>query len=79
MNKLIYEIFDSIIVNSHYDDKADKVIQEEITSLLKPFEQTIDDREYEKLRDTLFSISLTAEKEGFNMGFRFALSLLKNL
>ena len=79
MNNIINEIFDSVVVNSKFDDMADKVIQKEITSLLKPYEKTLSNIEYEKLRDILYSISLTAKKEGFCIGFDLAIAMMKNL
>lgn len=79
MNSIINEIFDSVVVNGKFDDMADKVIQKEITCLLKPYEKTLGKIEYEELRDLLYSISLTAKKEGFSIGFNLVLAMMKNL
>lgn len=60
MNPFIYEMFDTMIANSSYKDDADKKIQSEVSLLLKPYEQTRNRKEYEKLRDILFSVSITS-------------------
>lgn len=77
MNRLIYEIFDTMkSSNTECMDTALLNIENAVKNLLEPLNDTLTDEEYENLRDIVYGAAYAAEKEMFSVGFYFALDLL---
>ena len=75
------EILESIFCNTRDDFFATKalerVITNEIDELIEPFKE-LSPVQYEELKDLLFSSALSGEKQGFILGFKYAVHLLVN-
>lgn len=77
MNGLIYEIYD-FMKNTELEgmNHADMKIEAEIKNLLEPLKDKLTNKEYEQLRNMMFSVSYTAGREMFAVGFYYAQDLL---
>ncbi|MFP3152910.1 hypothetical protein LQZ18_00465 [Lachnospiraceae bacterium ZAX-1] len=76
MKKLIYSIFDNAKADIPQIEVAEGNITKEIESLLKPLKGRLTVEQYEEIRSPLFEAGLTAEREGFALGFGYAVHLL---
>lgn len=75
MNELL-KIYENVIRHEEEAVNMERRVNEEIIQLSKPYEEQLSSRELEKLQDIMFSVALTAEHEGFQLGMRYFAKLL---
>lgn len=73
-------MLESIYNNTRMDFPLTKIIEasitEEIDNILKQQKSAMSSQELEELRNLLFEVSDMSEKQGFVLGFRYAMALL---
>lgn len=75
MNKLL-KIYESVIRHEKETTSMEEYVTEEIIQLSKPFEEKLSIEELEELQDAMFSVALTAEQKGFQLGVKYLAKLL---
>ena len=75
MSELL-KIFENVVRHSKEAADMEKRVNEEIIQLSKPYEEQLSSKELEKLQDIMFSVALTAEHEGFQLGVKYFAKLL---
>lgn len=76
MDKMIEEIYESIIMEKGYMAKTDREILDRIEELFIEEKTEMEWEKYEKCRDKAFSVASMAGESGFVLGFRYAFTLL---
>ena len=79
MNDLFKKFYNSVLVYEKEVIKHSKVVDEEITQLMKPYEDKLNKEELDELYNLLCSVSLTAEQNGFELGVRLTIKMLVEL
>lgn len=75
MSELL-KIYENVIRHEEETVSMERRVTEEIIRLSKPYEEQLSSKELEKLQDTMFSVALTAEHEGFQLGVKYIIRLL---
>lgn len=78
MENLYGKIFDDVMVNEKETRKCCKAADGEIFRIMDKFKNRFDEDELEELKDDLFSVSLAAEKAGFELGVKFLFRLMNS-
>lgn len=76
MNGRIKEIYQFLSSETNYLKEVEKDIEEEVENLLEKNILDLNGKEYEEMRDKLFSITSFAEETGFIKGFQYAVELM---
>ena len=79
MKKLILKVFETVIKTEEESIKTEACIDEEVFRLIEPFEEILDGKEMEMLKDALFSVAITGEETGFQLGVKTTIRLLLEL
>lgn len=79
MKDLLKKIYDDVLAYEHDIVKANVKVDNEISQLIRNYENQLSDNELERLRELLSVVALTAEQTGFENGVRFAVKLLYSL
>lgn len=75
MSELL-NIYENVIRHTEEAADMERRVTEEIIQLSKPYEEQLSSKELEKLQDIMFSVALTAEHEGFQLGIKYFAKLL---
>lgn len=75
MNELL-KIYENVVRHEKEAANMERRVTEEISQLSKPYEKQLSSKELEKLQDIMFSVALTAEHEGFQLGVKYFVKLL---
>lgn len=73
------EIYKRVVEDSKYMDAAIKTIEVEAEKSLESYWEDTAIKDYEKIRDILFSVATIAEEESFLVGFQYAVSLMSDI
>lgn len=73
------EIYKRVVEDSKYMDAAIKTIEVEAEKSLESYWEDTAIKDYEKIRDILFSVAAIAEEESFLVGFQYAVSLMSDI
>lgn len=79
MNELLKKIYNNVLVYEEQVTKISKVVDDEINTLIEPYQDKLSDTELEELKDLLSSTALVAEQTGFEIGMRFAIKLIVSM
>ena len=79
MNETLQKIYDNIVCYEKETVEAGWRIDDEIKNLTQPHEKELDAEELDELKSIISQTALVAEREGFEIGVRFAIKLLTAL
>lgn len=79
MNKLLFKIYQNVICYEKDTIARNKMVDEEINSIIEPYKEQLCEEQLEELKNLLASIALTAEQTGFETGVQFVIKLLYSL
>lgn len=79
MNETLQKIYDDIVCYEKETVDAGWRIDREIKDLIHPYEEKMDAEEFDELKSIMSQTAYTAEREGFEIGVRFALRLFTAL
>ena len=75
MNELL-KIYENVVRHEEEATNMERRVTEDIIQLSKPYEEQLSSKELEKLQDVMFSVALTAEHEGFQLGVKYFAKLI---
>ena len=78
MDNLYGKIFDHVMVNEKETIKCCNAVDSEVERLMNKSQSKCNEDELEDLKDELFSITLVAEKAGFELGVKFLFRLMNS-
>lgn len=76
MQKLLFDIFDNMQDKIPEQEEANKKICDEINKEVAIYKKQFPEYDWEALRDLCFSVTYTAKKEWFSVGFYYAIGLI---
>ena len=76
MKDEVYRLFDSMVENFSNQEFENQVIDEEVERQMTELKEMFEISDQEAVQDRLFEVAHTAKREGFVMGFRYAVVLL---
>lgn len=76
MNELIKKIYMEIICYEEDVLKTGKQLDREVATLLKPYEEELDEKHLEIVKTLMYQTILVAEQEGFWLGIKYAVKLM---
>lgn len=75
MHDVLKKLFDKVIFYEADCIKVGRKLDEEANTIIEPLRESMLEKELETIRDMIFSASYTAEKKGFYLGIRTALTM----
>ncbi|MBQ2800255.1 MAG: hypothetical protein IJF03_02570 [Lachnospiraceae bacterium] len=75
-NAMLENIYENARMNFPLTKIVEATITEEIDNILKQQKPAMSSQDLEELRNLLFEVSDISEKQGFVLGFRYAVALL---
>lgn len=75
MSELL-KIYENVIRHEEETVSMERRVTEEILQLSEPYKEQLSGEELEKLQDIMFSVALTAEHEGFQLGIKYFAKLI---
>ncbi len=75
-NAMLETIYENARMNFPLTKIIEATITEEIDNILKQQKPAMSSQDLEELRNLLFEVSDISEKQGFVLGFRYAVALL---
>lgn len=75
MNETLKKIYDDIVCYQKETVEAGWRIDREIKDLIHPYEEKLDTEQLDELKSIMSQTAYIAEREGFEIGVRFALKL----
>lgn len=75
-NAMLETIYENARMNFPLTKIIEATITEEIDNILKQQKLAMSSQDLEELRNLLFEVSDISEKQGFVLGFRYAVALL---
>ncbi len=79
MNDLLKKIYSEILIYEKDIITTNQKADEAIYKLLKTYQKSLTDDEYEKIKEITFSVTSIAEQAGFENGIRFTIKLIHSL
>lgn len=79
MNETLKKIYDDIVCYQKETVEAGWRIDREIKDLIHPYEEKLDTEQLDELKSIMSQTAYIAEREGFEIGVRFALKLFTAL
>lgn len=75
MHDVLKKFFDKVIFYGADCIKVGRKLDEEVNTIIEPLRESMSEKELETIRDMIFSALYTAEKNGFYLGIRTALTM----
>ena len=75
MHDVLKKLFDKVIFYEADCIKVGRKLDEEVNTNIEPLRESMSEKELETIRDMIFSASYIAEKNGFYLGIRTALTM----
>lgn len=69
------KIYDNVVKNESETIQIEKRVDELVYELIAPYENLLNDKEMDSLKDLLFTVALEAKQTGFEIGARFVIKL----
>ena len=76
MYDVLKKLFDKVIFYEPDCIKVGRKLDEEVNSIIEPLRKSMSEKELETIRDMIYSASYSAEKYGFYLGIRTAITML---
>lgn len=76
MHDMWNKLFDKVIFYEPDCIKVGRMLDEEVNAIVEPLKESMSEKELEVIRDMIYSASLPAQKYGFNLGIRTAMTML---
>ena len=75
MQDMWNKLFDKVVFYEPDCIKVGRMLDEEANAILEPLKESMSETELEVIRDMIHSIAFSAQKYGFNLGIRTALTM----
>ena len=75
MQDMWNKLFDKVVFYEPDCIKVWRMLDEEVNAILEPLKESMSETELEVIRDMIHSIAFSAQKYGFNLGIRTALTM----
>ena len=79
MNELLKKIYNEILVYEKDIIATNKVVDNTVYELIKSYHQNLTAKEYDELKQLIFSAVSIAEQAGFENGVRFSIKIMHSL
>lgn len=76
MHDVLNKLFDKVIFYEPDCIKVGRKHDEEVNAIIEPLRESMSEKELEMIRDMIYSASYSAEKYGFYIGIRTAITML---
>lgn len=76
MRDMWNKLFDKVIFYEPDCIKVGRMLDEEVNAIVEPLKESMSEKELEVIRDMIYSASYSAQKYGFNLGIRTAMTML---
>ena len=76
MHNMWNKLFDKVIFYEPDCIKVGRMLDEEVNAIVEPLKESMSEKELEVIRDMIYSASYSAQKYGFNLGIRTAMTML---
>lgn len=76
MEQILEDIFDKIIFEGSLYNELGMKLDEEVDQVIAPYVDTLEKEQIEKLKAMIYTVSYTAEKQGFYLGMHTLLEIL---
>lgn len=76
MHDMWNKLFDKVVFYEPDCIKVGRMLDEEVDAILEPLKESMSETELEVIRDMIHSIAFSAQKYGFNLGIRTAMTML---
>lgn len=76
MHDMWNKLFDKVIFYEPDCIKVGRMLDEEVNAIVEPLKESMSEKELEVIRDMIYSASYSAQKYGFNLGIRTAMTML---
>ena len=78
MNDMWYKFFGKILFYEQDFVEYGRLLDKDITQIIEPLKQSMTEKELDVIKDMMYSASYSAEKYGFYLGIRTALTMYDN-
>lgn len=76
MHDMWNKLFDKVIFYEPDCINVGRTLDEEVNTIVEPLKESMSEKELEVIRDMIYSASYSAQKYGFNLGIRTAMTML---
>ena len=76
MQDMWNKLFDKVVFYEPDCIKVGRMLDEEVNAILEPLKESMSEKELEVIRDMIYSVSYLAQKYGFYLGIRTAMTML---
>jgi hypothetical protein len=76
MHDMWNKLFDKVIFYEPDCINVGRMFDEEVNAIVEPLKESMSEKELEVIRDMIYSASYSAQKYGFNLGIRTAMTML---
>lgn len=76
MHDMWNKLFEKVIFYEPDCIKVGRMLDEEVNAIVEPLKKSMSEKELEVIRDMIYSASYSAQKYGFNLGIRTAMTML---
>lgn len=75
MHDMWNKLFDKVIFYESDCIKVGRMLDEEVNAIVEPLKESMSEKELEVIRDMIYSAPHSAQKYGFNLGIRAAMTM----
>ena len=76
MEQILESIFDKIVFEGSLYNELGMKLDEEVDRVIEPYVDSLEEEQIEKLKAMIYTVSYTAEKQGFYLGMHMLLEIL---
>lgn len=76
MEQILEIIFDKIVFEGSLYNELGMKLDEEVDKVIEPYIDSLEEEQIEKLKAMIYTVSYTAEKQGFYLGMNMLLEIL---
>lgn len=75
MHDMWNKLFDKVIFYEPDCIKVGRMLDEEVNAIVEPLKESMSEKELEVIRDMIYSASYSAQKDGYYLGIRTAMTM----
>lgn len=75
MHDMWNKLFDKVIFYEPDCIKVGRMLDEEVNAIVEPLKESMSEKELEVIRDMIYSASYSAQKYGYYLGIRTAMTM----
>ena len=76
MQDMWNKLFDKVLFYETDCIKIGRILDAEVNAIVEPLKESMSEKELEVIRDMIYSVAFSAEKYGFYLGIRTAMTML---